>query len=534
MPLYYPYASKRHVTYAHNGMVATSQPLAAQAGITVMQAGGNAIDAAIATAATLTVVEPTSNGIGGDAFAIVWAKGQLHGMNASGQSPSLLSLDVLPEENGRKTIPAHGWTPITVPGAPAGWAALHKRFGKLPFAKVLEPAIHYAKQGFPISPVLGYHWERAVTAFEKVLTKEAFAEWCAVFAPEKRAPAIGALWSSPRHAASLQEIADSYADSLYSGSLADKIDQASREAGGYIRKSDLKEMAVEWVDPISVNYRGYQVWELPPNGQGIATLMALQMLQGDTFSETRSEKDLHVQIEAMKYAFRDTQAQVTDSRMMHVTTEQLLSKAYAQSRRALICEEAADPQAGELSTSGTVYLATADHEGNMVSFIQSNYMGFGSGIVVPGTGISLQNRGHDFSTDPSHPNVLAPKKRTYHTIIPGFITKNEQPIGPFGVMGGYMQPQGHLQVILNLLDYKLNPQAALDAPRWQWIKEKNVLVEQQMDAAIIESLVRRGHQVDIAPTSYSFGRGQIILRNCETGVLSGGTEMRTDGHIAVY
>ncbi|TDQ38719.1 gamma-glutamyltransferase family protein [Aureibacillus halotolerans] len=534
MPLHYPHPSKRHVSYAKNGMVATSQPLAAQAGLTIMQQGGNAIDAAIATAATLTVVEPTSNGIGGDAFAIVWVKGELHGMNASGRSPAMLTRDALPTEGGTPYIPTYGWTPVTVPGAPAAWAALHGRFGKLPFAEVLAPAIQYAEEGYPLSPVLGYHWERAFHTYKQKLSEEAFQEWMAVFAPEGKAPAIGSLWRSPRHAETLREIAETKAESMYHGTLAEKIDAASKQAGGFIRKEDLAKMKVDWVDPVSIPYRDHDIWELPPNGQGITALMALQMVSEDSFHSWGSENEVHLQIEAMKLAFSDAQQYITDADHMTLSLERLLSSDYAQERRKLINHYAIEPTFGDPSSSGTVYLSTADGEGNMVSFIQSNYMGFGSGIVVPGTGISLQNRGHNFSTDPRHPNVVAPEKRTFHTIIPGFITKEATPYAAFGVMGGFMQPQGHMQAVMNLLDYQLNPQAALDAPRWQWTGGKKVLVEQSMPASLVHSLVQRGHEVQIAPTSYSFGRGQIITRNEETGVLSGGTEMRTDGQVAVF
>jgi gamma-glutamyltranspeptidase/glutathione hydrolase len=316
--------------------------------------------------------------------------------------------------------------------------------------------------------------------------------------------------------------------------LAEQIDQFSKQHGGFISAEDLAAYKPEWVQPIKVNYRGYDVWEIPPNGQGIVALMALNMLKGFDFNEKESVETYHKQIEAMKLAFADGKKYVTDPEKMSVTAEQLLSEEFATARRSLIGETAITPEPGTPPSGGTVYLATADGEGNMVSFIQSNYMGFGSGVVVPGTGISLQNRGHDFSLDPSHENALEPGKKTYHTIIPGFLTKDNEAVGPFGVMGGYMQPQGHAQVIMNTIDFHLNPQAALDAPRWQWMEEKKVMVEPSFPNHIAQALARKGHAIQVALDGGAFGRGQIIWRNSETGVLVGGTESRTDGSIAAW
>jgi gamma-glutamyltranspeptidase / glutathione hydrolase len=537
MPSYdalnYPYSSQRMATVARKGMVATSQPLAAQAGLDILKKGGNAIDAAIATAACLTVVEPTSNGIGGDAFAIVWTKGELHGLNASGPAPQSLTIEAV-KGLGHESMPKFGLIPVTVPGAPSAWAALSERFGKLPLQEVLEPAIQYAENGFPVSPILGKYWKRAAAIFKDLFTGEEYENWFKTFTPDGRAPEIGEMWRSPGHAETLREIAETKAESFYRGNLAEKMDEFSRKHGGFIRKEDLAAYKPEWVTPISVNYRGYDVWEIPPNGQGMIALMALNTLKGFDFTEKESVETYHKQIEAMKLAFVDGKKYITQIDKMSVEVDQLLSEEYGKERGSLIGENALTPEPGTPPKGGTVYLATADEDGNMVSFIQSNYMGFGSGIVVPGTGIALQNRGHDFSLDPNHENCLEPGKKTYHTIIPGFLTKDGKPVGPFGVMGGYMQPQGHVQVIMNTVDFHLNPQAALDAPRWQWVEGKTIEVERTLPAHIAEALSRKGHNIKVAADSGSFGRGQIIWRDPETGVLSGGTEPRTDGTVAAW
>lgn len=528
-----PYTTTRQVTYAINGMVATSQPLASQAGLEILKKGGNAIDAAIATAACLTVVEPTSNGIGGDAFALVWTQDKLHGLNASGKSPKSISIEAI-KEAGYDKIPKHGWIPVTVPGAPGAWAELSKRFGKLPLSVVLEPAIQYAWEGYPVSPILSRFWKKAFEAYKHELTDELFNAWFTTFAPNNRAPEPGEIWNSPDHAKTLKEIADTYAESFYRGEIAERIVQFSKDNGGFLSGEDLANYKPDWVEPIKVNYRGFDIWEIPPNGQGIVALQALNILRGFKFIEKESVDTYHKQIEAIKLAFADGGKHVTESRYMKHSVEELLNETYGELRRSLIQDKALQPEAGEPVLSGTVYLATADHEGNMVSFIQSNYMDFGSGLVVPGTGIALQNRGHNFSMDENHVNALRGDKRTYHTIIPGFISKGNQPLGPFGVMGGFMQPQGHVQVVMNTLDFQLNPQAALDAPRWQWLKDKQVEVEQRFPPHIAMQLAEKGHDVKIQLESNSFGRGQIIWRNAETGVLVGGTESRTDGTIAAW
>ncbi|WP_028986465.1 gamma-glutamyltransferase family protein [Thermicanus aegyptius] len=531
-PLYYPEPSRRMCLYAKKGMVATSQPLAAEAGIEILKKGGNAIDAAIATAACLTVVEPTSNGIGGDAFALVWMKGKLYGLNASGPAPRSISLEKL-KEAGIEEIPKYGWIPVTVPGTPSAWAALSERFGRLPLTEVLRPAITYAEEGFPISPIVGKYWNRAYEIYTTQLKGKEFQGWFQTFAPEGRAPKIGEMWRSADHAETLRSIAETKAESFYRGHLAEAIDRFSKEYGGYLRKEDLAEYQPVWVEPIHVQYRGYEVWEIPPNGHGIIALIALQILKGFEFTDRSTVETYHKQIEAIKLAFADGKKYITDPSKMSVRVEDLLSEDYAAERRRQIGSSALQPEAGTPPQGGTVYLATADQEGNMVSYIQSNYMGFGSGLVVPGTGIALHNRGHNFSLDPNHDNRLEPGKKPYHTIIPGFLTKGGKAVGPFGVMGGFMQPQGHVQVIMNTIDFHLNPQAALDAPRWQWIQGKTVELEQGIPAHIVELLIRKGHDIRYAVGSGGFGRGQIIWRQ-ENGVLVGGSEPRADGYVATW
>ncbi|KIL46551.1 gamma-glutamyltransferase [Jeotgalibacillus alimentarius] len=531
--LYHPFSSQRNTVFAKRGMVATSQPLAAQAGLEILQQGGNAIDAAIATAAALTVVEPTSNGIGGDAFALVWTKNKLHGLNASGPVPQFISIEEM-KKRGYEKMPVFGVEPITVPGVPAAWAELSEKHGKLPFEKLMAPAIRLAEEGYPVSPILGKYWKGAAEKFKEIFKDDVYQSWFDTFTPEGRAPEIGEMWSSKGHAETLKSIADSNGESFYKGELADKIDAYMKEHGGYLSKEDLAAFKPEWVEPVSVNYRGYDVWEIPPNGQGMIALMALNIAQGFEFDEFQSTETYHKQIESMKLAFTDGKAFITEPEDMPISTEELLSKEYADKRRAVIDEKAMDPEPMELPKGGTVYLAAADDEGNMISYIQSNYMGFGSGVVVPETGISLQNRGHDFSLDAEHPNALKPGKRTYHTIIPGFLTKDGEAVGPFGVMGGYMQPQGHFQVAVNTIDFHLNPQAALDAPRWQWMHGKTVHVEPHFPNHLAQALVRKGHTIQVTTDGGSFGRGQIIWRDPETGVLKGGTESRTDGQIAAW
>lgn len=531
-PLNHPYPSRRVTCYARRGMVATAQNLAAQAGLRVLHRGGNAVDAAVATAACLTVVEPTSNGIGSDAFALLWTGDRLHGLNASGPAPLAISIAALAKA-GHQAMPAHGFAPVTVPGAPAAWAELVRRFGRLPLTEVLRPAIEYAEEGYPLSPGLAQNWNAAFRRYRQTLSGEEFRPWFDTFAPGGAPPRVGEVWRLPDHARTLQAIAETGADAFYRGELADRMDAFSRRHGGYLRRDDLERFAPEWVDPIKVDYRGYEVWEIPPNGQGLVALMALKLLEGFEFAARDTVDTYHLQLEAIKLAFADGRRYITDPAHMRVRVQDLLSEAYAAERRRLIGRRATPPVAGTPPGGGTVYLAAADGEGNLVSYIQSNYQGFGSGLVVPGTGISLQNRGHNFSLDPTHHNCLLPGKRTYHTIIPGFLGRDGRPLGPFGVMGGFMQPQGHLQVVMNTVDFGLNPQAALDAPRWQWLEGNRVSLEHRVPPHIAEGLARLGHEVQWALGAGGFGRGQIVWRGRD-GVLAGATEPRADGVVACW
>ncbi len=526
----YPYPSRRTVVYGRQGMVATTQPLAAQAGLRILEAGGNAIDAAVATAAALTVVEPTSNGLGSDAFAIVWSQGRLWGLNASGPAPGNMTADWIRSLGNQEQMPSYGWGAVTVPGAPSAWDALSKRFGSMALPDVLAPAVGLARDGFPVSPTVAYFWARAYERFVEELSDPKFQEWFRIFAPKGRAPYPGEVWASSSHARTLEEIGRR-PDSYYHGNLAEKIMRFSHETGGVISLDDLATFQPQWIMPISVNFHGYDVWELPPNGQGLVALMALKLLA--KLDPRADEEWVHDQIEAIKLGFSDAQEHLADPRYMNWPAEAFLEDSYLDKRRQLIGSRAMMPQAGAPSPGGTVYLATADREGNMVSYIQSNYAGFGSGLVVPGTGIALQNRGRLFSLQEEHPNYLLPGKRPYHTIIPGFLTYQDRPIGPFGVMGGFMQPQGHVQVLINLLRHHLNPQAALDAPRFYWESGQRVVVEHSMPAKIVESLRQRGHEIEVTDKVGPFGRGQIILRNSE-GILMGATEPRADGYIAVF
>jgi gamma-glutamyltranspeptidase/glutathione hydrolase len=505
------------------GAVATSQPLATLAGIQMLLAGGNAIDAAVATAIALTVVEPTSNGIGSDAFALVW-DGKLHGLNGSGRSPQQIPVkDLL---NASK-MPDLGWNTVMVPGAVSAWKALSERWGKLPFEKLFQPAIQYAESGFPVSPETARAWQQAEKIF-MTLSKAEFQPFQSVFFPNGRAPRAGEIWSSPNHAKTLRSIAESQGESLYRGELADQIAQFAEQTGGVLDRSDLATHQADWVTPISTNYRGVEVWEMPPNTHGIATLIALNILEGFDFTKfpRDSVESFHFQIEAMKLAFAEADRHVSDPAAMIVSNANLLDKTYAAQRRQLIGDTALSSVSSGLPKGGTVYLTAADTD-LMVSFIQSNYAGFGSGILIPGTGIALQNRASGFSTQAGHPNQVAPSKRAYHTIIPGFLSVEDQPLGTFGVMGGFMQPQGHLQMVVNLVDYGMNPQTALNAPRWRWLATNQVLLEQSVRSDIAIALSDRNHSIQLTAEPSAFGRGQMILKS--GNVLIAGSEPRADG-----
>lgn len=531
----YKYASRRRVVHAKRGMVCTSQPLASQAGLTILQQGGNAIDAAIATAICQTIVEPTNNGLGSDCFALVWTGGKLHGLNGSGYAPQRLTPEAVAASGATERMPLRGWEAVTVPGAPSAWAELHKRFGRLPFAKLFEPAIYYAEQGYPVSPIVARFWQEGIDALKPYKNNPAIAPWFATFDVHGNgvAPQTGELVTLPDHAKTLRILADSYCESYYRGELAQRLVEFSDKTGGYLSLEDLADYRAEWVEPVHINYHGYDVWEMPPNGHGITALMALNILKDMEIGAKDTGDTFHKQIEAMKLAFADGMHYIADPRYMQTRVEELLSDAYAAQRRALIGETALEPTHGKPFCGGTVYLCTADGEGNMVSFIQSNYKDFGSGIVLPGYGINLNDRGAGFSLNPELDDYLAPRKKPYHTIIPGFLTHEGEAVGPFGVMGAYMQPQGHVQVIMNTVDWLLNPQSALDAPRWQWIAGKEIWLESSVAPEIVEDLRRRGHEVRVLEDDTTFGRGEIIWRD-SNGVLAGATEPRADGVVAAW
>ena len=518
----YPYASGRRVVMGRRFAAATSQPLATLAGMEMFWAGGNAVDAALAMAIALTVVEPTSNGIGSDAFALVW-DGELHGLNASGKSAQRLQIA---DYAGLPHVPDLGWLAVTVPGAVSAWRSTWERWGKLPFEQLFAPAIRYAREGFPVSPETARVWQRAAAVYVPLTGKE-FQPFKQVFFAGDRAPKAGEVWGSLAHAETLQEIANTGGESFYRGKLAERMADFAAETGGNWTIADLAAHQPQWVKPIATTYRDLTVWEIPPNGQGIAALMGLNILEG--FDLARYPRDsiesFHWQIEAMKLAFADAHRQVTDPDWMQVSPEALLDKEYAAQRRKLIGDRALMAEPG-LLRGGTVYLAAADQD-LMVSFIQSNFEGFGSGVLIPETGIALQNRGRGFHLEAGHPNQIAPNKRPYHTIIPGFLTQGDRPLGPFGVMGGHMQPQGHLQMAVNLMDYGMNPQAALDAPRWQYLTGRSVLLEQTVPRSVALGLADRGHVVQVIADGLAFGKGQMILRQGD--VLIAASEPRADG-----
>ena len=523
--------------FASNGIVATSQYLAAQAGLSMLERGGNAIDAAVATAIALTVVEPTSNGIGGDAFAIVLFDGQLYGLNSSGYAPENLSAEVL-KRDGLKEIPRYGPIPVTVPGAPFAWKALHRRFGRLPFETLFQPAVDYAQNGYPVSVLTGKGWEKACQTYRRQSDSSLFKEWFRIFAPSGRAPHPGERWGSGDHAETLKELAQTGTESFYTGRLSHEIVRCVRAFGGYLEASDLANFRPEWVEPLRVDFRGYTVWELPPNGQGIVALIALGLLERLPLESFSVAQRTHFSIEAVKHAFQIALEKIGEPRSMPDDPRFYLDKgSLDEGSKHLSLGSVSDP-ADASQPGGTVYLCTADRSGNMVSYIQSNYMGFGSGLVVPGTGIALHNRGCNFSLQSGHPNCLRGKHRPYHTIIPGFLSRGNEWVGPFGVMGGFMQPQGHTQLLLKLLLEKEQPMDALNAPRWQWMKGRSVTFEEPCDAGVLKELTGMGHQIEMVPSSALFGRGQVIWRTAYADgappVYCGGTDGRSDGCVAAY
>ena len=531
------YPSQRVPVFGRN-IVSTSHPLAAQAGLRMLWKGGNAVDAAIAAAAAMTIVEPCSNGLGSDAFAILWDGTKLHGLNASGVAPQGWTPEYFRAKCGddARVPPKRGWDSVTVPGAVSAWVALSERFGSLPFADLLEPAIEIAERGYAVPWVVRQKWAMAA-ALPELTDQPGFAE---AFLPHGRAPEVGELFRFPAAARTLRLIAESHGEAFYRGEVAQAIAAHAKAHGGAMTAADLAAWRPEWVEPIGRDYAGHRLHEIPPNGQGIAALIALGILSHFDLAGMKADgvEAQHLQIEAMKLAFADTYRYVSDARSMEVTPAQMLDDEYLFQRAKLIDRRRAqDFGAGNPVKGGTIYLTAADERGMMVSFIQSNYMGFGSGVVVPGYGVSLQNRGHGFSLRAGSPNVVAPGKRPFHTIIPAFLTKDGKPQMSFGVMGGNMQPQGHLQTLVRLLDFRQEPQAACDAPRWRFNQGLSINVEATMPAATREGLRALGHQVESFQDSYQdFGAGQFIWRLGDPAVQGyvAASDPRRDGLAAAF
>ncbi|MCK4971704.1 MAG: gamma-glutamyltransferase [Candidatus Heimdallarchaeota archaeon] len=528
------FKSYRTPVYSRNGMVASSQPLASEVGLRILQQGGNAADAAVAVAATLNLTEPTSTGIGGDCFCLFYdnQKKQVFGLNASGRAPAMLNVDKLNSIGIKDNLPPLSVHTITVPGAAAGWVDTVKKFGTMSLKEILEPAINHAEDGFPVAPLTSRSWQRGVkqlrlgpNADEMLLNGEA--------------PKEGEIIKNPTLANTFRDIAEHGKSGFYEGRIAEAIIDLIQSFEGYMTLDDLKNHKNTFDNPISINYRGVDVYEIPPNGQGITALMALNVLEGFDIGDLKhsSVEHLHTMIESMRIAFADTRWYVADPDIVNIPIQELLSKQYAKTRRELIDSSKASidvVKGSPVSSSNTVYFSVVDGKGNACSFINSNYMGFGTGLIPKGCGFTLQNRGANFSLQPDHPNVLAPNKRPYHTIIPGMATKDDELYSSFGVMGGFNQPQGHAQVMINMIDFGMNPQQALDAPRFtirDGTSKGDVALEEGIDNAVINRLSQMGHSV-VPTTGYArmiFGRGQIINRNPKNGVLCGGTSPRADG-----
>jgi len=537
-----PYPTIRIPVMGRN-IVSTSHPYAAQAGLKIMHQGGNAIDAAIAAAAALMIVEPVSNGLGSDCFAIVWDGEQLHGLNSSGVSPAAWSLDYFSakygrESNGLAKRPMRGWDSVTVPGALAGWQALHERFGSLPIANLLQPAIEIAERGHAVAPIVAHKWAAATS---ELASQPGFAN---AFMPQGSAPATGEMFYFPQAAKALKRLAQVGLRDFYEGEIAQAITAFAKERGAAMTASDLVNYKPEWVGTISTKVQGYDVHEIPPNGQGIGALIAIGILEQLDLAKHPVDgvESQHLQIEAMKLAFADVYRYVADPRSMEVSPSQMLNPDYlAQRARLIDPKKATHFPFGMPNTGGTIYLSAADEQGRMISFIQSNYMGFGSGVVEPNWGISFQNRGYGFSSDPTSPNVVAGNKRPFHTIIPAFLTKEVNgktvPQMSFGVMGGDMQPQGHLQTLLRMLVYKQQPQAACDAPRWKVNRDFSLDVEANMNPEIVKGLVEKGHILKKVEDPYmDFGSGQFIWRlsNAIADGYVAASDSRRDGLAAAY
>lgn len=538
-----PFRSRRSPVLGTQGMVATSQPLAVSAGIEILQRGGNAADAAVAAAAALNVTEPTSTGIGGDAFALFYhaESGEISALNASGRAPASLTLERLDKEGfGEEIPPFHPYT-ITVPGACSGWCDLVGRYGTLEMSQVLAPAIRLAEEGFPVAPLTAYFWKRGA---ERQLRQAVNGRELTM---EGRAPEAGEIFRNPGLARTFKMVADGGKEAFYQGKIADAIVEVVQEAGGCLSREDLASHQATWERPLHVNYHGFNIWECPPNGQGLTALLALNLLEGlgDRGYDPLSPQRLHYQIESLRLAFADARWYISDPTFSDLPVEELLSKDYAEERRKLIQHDRATfphEHGVPVTSSDTVYLSVVDGHGNACSFINSNYMGFGTGIIPRGWGFTLQNRGHNFNLEADHPNALEPGKRPYHTIIPSLITRpgsgreegGDSLYASFGVMGGFMQPQGHLQVASGLIDDGLDPQQALDRPRFcitDGTSSGTVAVEEGIDFSTLAALAEMGH--DLHPVHGQrraiFGRGQVILKDPESGALWGGSDPRADG-----
>jgi gamma-glutamyltranspeptidase/glutathione hydrolase len=502
-------------------VVATSQPLAAQAGLQMLLKGGNAVDAVLATAIALTVVEPTSNGIGSDAFALIWDGQTLHGLNGSGRSPRAWSTERFA---GLDQMPTFGWDAVTVPGAVDTWVQLSQRFGKLPFDELFAPAVDYAQNGYLISPLTAERWAVAAERYAN------FTDFGKTFLPAGRAPRAGELFCCPDQARTLQAIAASKGESFYRGDLAEQIVHCAKINDGAMTLEDLANHRCQWVQPISIDYRGVGLHQIPPNGQGLAALIALGLLREFDIGSypVDSADSTHLQIEAMKIAFAEAYRHLADLSNMPVAPEEFLAADFLTGRaREIRMDLASHPESKIPPDNGTVYLTAADEKGMMVSFIQSNYMGFGSGVVVPGTGISLQNRGCGFVLEPGHPNCVEGGKRPFHTIIPGFVTQDNRALMSFGVMGGNMQPQGHVQMMVRIFDYIQNPQTACDAPRWYVDENFRIALEPGFSPQVVTELKRRGHSIIENPPSYLYGGAQLIY--CLENGYCAASDHRKDG-----
>lgn len=541
----------RSEVIAPQAMAATSQPLATQIALDIMKNGGNAIDAAIGANAALGLMEPTGSGIGGDLYAILWHEKtqRLYGLNASGRSPKGLTYDKLQEELtklGREDLPPYGMLPISVPGAVDGWFELHSKFGEMPMEKILQPAIDYAENGFPVSELIAYYWDLSVPRLSP--QPGSFKD---TFTIDGKAPREGQMFKNPELANTYKLLAKNGRYAFYQGEIAKKIDAFMKANGGYLRYEDLAEHDSNWVEPLGVEYKGHTLWELPPNGQGIAALQMLQILKNFDLAEMgyNSTESLHTMVEAKKLAFEDRAKFYADMDFSKQPIEALISEDYGKERAKLIKKRAARTvQAGNpnLTEGDTIYLTTADKDGNMVSLIQSNYRGMGSGVVVPGLGFVFQDRGQLFSMDKSHANVYEPNKRPFHTIIPAFVTKDGKPFMSYGVMGGAMQPQGHVQILVNMIDYGMNLQEAGDATRWQHMGSTEptesqdkyltdggyVEIESGVSAQVLRELQQRGH--DVRSGNGGFGGYQAIMRDHDEGVYRGASESRKDGQAAGY